>query len=378
MRAALFLWLSPVLCLAQEASSLPTSAPASAPIIEVAPLQPKPTIAAEKRSTFVIDGQIFTGYQAASVSGELRNEFTLERGEVGARYEFRERGGFNFRLESIRSGGGDSFFGVDGDSLVLRVKRAFGYAAIPVGPGVLSGQAGLIADPWLGLMERENEVRPLGQLLAERGRFFVPGDLGASISYSVFEERASFQYTVTNGEGLQQTEQNTGKNSTFLLSITPLRTQRVQASLHAGYRDGSLGVAFIPNHRTMAGFTLGSAKAKAGGEFILANGYEGLGDKKARGVSAWMSATPYLKWLGVLARFDSLQPDTSLVDASQTRIIAGIFADVLTQDRQALRLHLAYQGERFGANAASLPGGSQLLNSDGLLVVLSMQGARQF
>jgi len=323
-------------------------------------------------------GQVFAGYQALfSEAGDF-NEMRLDRADLGGCVTHESGGGVLIGLEAIRSAGPDSLFGVDVDSIVIRVKHALGFFRTELGPGEVLVQAGLVPDPWIASVERRYDLRALSPLLAERGLFFDASDLGASASYSALEGRIAASAAYGNGEGRNQIEQNTGKNLTLVLSGSPLVLDlpggRLDVTLHAAFRDGSIGVGSARNHRLAGALTVVHPRARAGAEIAHARGYRGRGEIDALGFGAWLSGTILDPWLGVAGRLDVLDANTAGAGTAKLTSTVGVFGDLVSQTDAAtpfrLRLHLAWQHTTHGAAAPPLPGAAGAIDDDRLSVVL--------
>lgn len=386
---------------AQVAASQP-SAPASSPVVPAsAPLppasspvepapeaSPAPLVAvapAARAVTLRVEAQLFASFRAASLGGEAQNQFDLDRGELGLRYGLSDKAGLVLRAEAIRSASPESFFGVDGDSIVARVNRAYGFGTYALGPVRLEGRLGLIRDPWIELLETSYPLRPVSASMAERGGFFSPADLGAALYASAFEGRLELRYASTNGEGLRRQEQNTGKDSTLVLSAYPLATATTRIGVHGLYRDGSLGTALAPDHRAAGAVSLSHPRLKAGAELEYAIGFQSQADRRAAGFGAWASATPYWEWLGLVGRVDHYRADTSLEDGAQRTVSAGAsallpmpgLASVAGVPPNGLSLFVVYQRERAEAQAGPVPGASAALDADRVMLILAAQVASE-
>jgi hypothetical protein len=354
----------------------------------VAQAEEPPKEADEATFDVALFGQVFGGWDStAAEGGDTFHELVLRRAELGAGFTHAPSdAGFLINVEALRSAGPQSLFGVDGDSIILRAKHAFGRWRPTLGPGALELRAGLIPDLWINALEAGYDLRGTSPLLAERARLFDTSDLGASASYAAFEGLFVAGIALTNGEGRAQREQNSGKNTTVVLTARPLTAQVLGEqgawALHAAWRDGSTGVASAASHRIALGTTLAHPRLFAGAEYTRATGWQGRGDLIAQGVGGWLNGTLYLPWLGAYGRADHL----SLVGQDESGVWlmqAGLYLDLVratTIERPIfgfpqLRLYVGWSGERYDRLAAPLPGAAGANDLNTFMLTLSARGA---
>ena len=230
-----------------------------------------------------------------------RSEAALSRAEVGLQIGFASNadrlGGQataeafgELRLEAIRSTTPQSGFGVDGDSLVLRVKRARVFGQWHVARATLHAEVGMVADPWLQGLDADPGLRPLLPSVSESDLYQWSSDLGAVVSGQLGPVRATL--AVVNGEGRNFAERNTGKNTTGMLDATfPLgqvAQQPARLWLAAMGRDGSYGPGAARDHRFGAASMLVTSVGSAGVEVVRGLGIAGRGDVTAWASAAWL------------------------------------------------------------------------------------------
>lgn len=327
-----------------------------------------------------LGAEVFSGFVFTNTEAEDFNEFDLTRAEIGADLDWGEHFGGEVRLEAIRSAGPQSLLGVDGDSLVLRVKRAWGKAGVKLGPVAADGRLGLIPDPWIDALQGGYDILGASQTLSERGLFFDTSDLGAQVRASAFDELVELRVAVTNGEGRNQREQNEGKNTTLVVAVRPYNFQlgggEAVTALLFSYRDGSVGVGTARNHRLAAGLTFTSPLANLGVEFVQAEGYLGQDDLNAEGFGLWANAHVWTPWIGLLLRLDHLSPDSDDADNTQRQITAGLYSDLVEprEDRldPRLRLYLLFQDESAGDNGGPIPGAPDAAAAQRVMFLLEL------
>lgn len=307
--------------------------------------------------------QSFGGWEDRLYQGDTFNEFDLSRAELGTTVRWPDVGGVRLTIEGVRSAGPDSLLGVDGDSIVLRVKHAYGFGEPELGPGRLLLQAGMVEDPWIAALERDFDLRGHGPTSSERTGLFDTSDLGATVGYDLLDGIAVVRVSMTNGEGRNEIELNRGKNTTVVASTTPVRFDvlgdEARASIHGGFRDGSLGVARARNHRAFGALTLSHPRGEVGIEFVRALGVPANAAIEAQVLGAWLRAEPIERWLGVLLRFERYDADLDQSDDATTRLQAAVYSDLLRgrHDRHSrVRLFAGWDWVAPDANAPGVPG----------------------
>lgn len=327
----------------------------------------------------------FPSFHATWLPNQDFNEFEVHESVLGLDAGWSHFLGVSLRVEILRSAQPQSLFGIDGDSYIMRLQRAWGYGRYFLWIGWIEGRFGLIPDPWLDAVRPHYRMRGLRALLSESGDFFEQSDLGASVHFRAWKGALSVAFALTNGEGLNRAEQNTGKNSTVVLSLLPLRFlkhqprlwgETVEVGLHATYRDGSIGISSASNHRIAAALTLTSRFVDIGIEYIYAMGWAQIADRNADGISAWLRAAFATRWIGAFCRYDRQNTNTALPDATRQRISVGLYSDLLDahllEGTQRFRLYLAYQYETQDKNTMPLPGIPLLAQAHRVMVLLSI------
>ena len=341
--------------------------------------QPAPPAEAPPASGAVLEGQLFAGYSYTQADAADFGAFELGRAEAGLRGFWRDRFGLEARLEAIRSAAPQSTMGIDGDSLVLRVKRAWGHARPTTGTLPTEVRLGLIPDPWVEAVEEGYSLRPVQPLLAEFGGFFDASDLGAAAVVG-YRDWVRVAAAVTNGEGRRMIEQNEGKDTSVVLTLKspslvlgPLGGHIARG--HVAYRDGSLGPGSAKNSRLAAAATLDGEVLSLGVEGIQADGIAGDGARRALGLGAWLSVAPLPPWLSLFGRYDRIDTDRDMDAASRSLITTGASTAPPLGVPGAWRAFLVLQVERHQAQAAPLPGVVDAVDATRVLLVLATSGA---
>jgi len=332
-------------------------------------------------------GQMFSDLAYTTSDAQSFSAFELRRAELGLGFMKGRTYGFMVNAEAIRSAGARSYFGIDENSMVFRAKQAYGVAAPKLGPGNLTVRFGLIPDVYMEVVESAYDLRGVQALATERSRFYDTSDLGLSAAYSAFDGIAEVRVAITNGEGRNQYELNTGKNTTVVLTgRTPSFTfmsAPARLGLHLSYRDGSVGTSSRKNHRLSGALTFAHPRHFAGFQFSQATGYLGRGDLNARVIEAWANSALYPTWLGVYAKFSSTQTDLSADDSHARNISAGLYADLIessTSTRPVLgfprmRLYAGWSKDTFAPGASVIPGVPSAADSNTFMLTLSARGS---
>ncbi|MCB9653407.1 MAG: hypothetical protein H6729_04645 [Deltaproteobacteria bacterium] len=315
----------------------------------------------------------------AGDNGDPASEFRLDTARAGACALFRTYGGIAFAAEAIRSAGPQSLFGVAGNSLLVRVRNAFGFTEFAPGYGQLTIEAGLISDPWLRTLDAHDALTHESPRVSETAELFSPSDLGIAVAYTILDGRARLRLAVSNGEGLEQDERNRGKNIVGVLSGQLVQLHLLggiaHLALHGGYREGTIGVGNGRNSRLFSAFTIEHPRFGLVAEHADAFGYRDRPELRARAIGVKVYAHLGVPWLGAWGRFDVVDPDLSTAADRQIDAEGGLFAELdddgtfassdsessEDQNRGAsgqsrLRLSIGYHQTNLERNAGPIPG----------------------
>ena len=338
----------------------------------------EPAVASERGTRAELSGELFAGYGARSTDALATNEFELERGEVGIDFVWGEHFGAELRLEVIRSATAQSLAGIDGDSLVARAKRAWGYTDTESRAGRFELRAGLVPDPWIEAVESSFDLRGSGPTVGERAGLFDTSDLGAAARWGYRGGLVDVHAAVTNGEGRNQVEQNGGKNTTVVVTFRPLEFdlagQTARIDFHLAGRDGSTGAGSSRSHRLAAAAALCQPSFGAGVELIRAYGVGDRSDRDADALGAWGNARLYGPWLGVVARAALIDQDRAAAETWERVVAIGLFTDLRDRDGVRFRVYALAEDDRFGTNAGPFPGVSAAVNQKAAMLILVARG----
>ena len=292
---------------------------------------------------------LFVTYRLVSRQDELFHEFELSRVQASGWASYRNLAGVNLPVDTIRSSGSRSYFGVDGDAILPRLKWAFAEAT--PWRHYLSLRAGIVPDLLLQYAEASWGFRVQGPTGLERDALFTPGDLGATVEAALPWQLGSVALQLGNGEGIALREQNNGKNLSAALRIAPLRSRAPDFLLHFLFRDGSLGAGSAADRRGSFGFTYAGPRLGLGSIATLALGYRGIGERRAAHLTTWLRGELPLRF-ALFGRADLLWPELGAGDSLQLRAIAGVAYSLPA----LVRLLASYEGTLpFGALVAQVP-----------------------
>ncbi|MFT3696609.1 MAG: hypothetical protein QM831_25945 [Kofleriaceae bacterium] len=289
---------------AQEPAATQVPAPAPAPATpEPAPVVVTPSPAVEESPSMPrwadpahhkleVDFEMFgTAAFTHPGTGDNLSEFRLDRGELGTVVGLGRSFGAELRLESVRSGAEGGALGIDGDSIVVRVKRAQAFGDFEREGLHLHGALGVTPDPWIMALETDYPLRPLSATASERVLGWPTSDLAALGRVAYGPVRFSVQFG--NGEGLDYPERNTGKTTTGVIEALPLDTAAGRVRVMGVARDGSVGPARVRDRRFGGAATLWTPLISAGGELVKAYGIGDRGDLEALALAGWAELRPH-------------------------------------------------------------------------------------
>ena len=211
-------------------------------------------------------------------------------------------------------------------SLTVRVKYGFVQFDNPTPRGWI--RFGLHQSPWLDFEESINRYRVQGTVFAER-EGLIPGsaDFGASYFTPLPKGFGEVHAGVYNGEGFSQTDPNKYKSVQGRLTVRPLPNRGVLKGLRvSGFYNAGWYAAGRPRRLGIAMGTFEHPRLVATVEHVAAteNPTPTTGrDIDRAGSSAFLEVRQGISGWAVLTRLDVYDPDQSLGNNSQRRIIAG-------------------------------------------------------
>jgi hypothetical protein len=274
-----------------EPAAAPVEPPgAAASVIEgahlleplVTPFAPWPT------QRFYLDLDLVAQGRYLSTPGEDLSDIRLDRGELGARIALGKHGAAELRIEAVRSAIEGGALGVDGDSMIIRVRYANLNGEVTRGKLTIGGALGFVQDPWIRTLEDGYTLRPLSRTGSERLLGWSPSDLSGLVRASFGPVRATV--ALGNGEGLRFPERNNGKTTTAVVEVVPIVRRELRLVVAGVGRDGSIGIARVRERRAGGGATLVTPKIRAGGEVVRAWGLGDRGEIEGTELAAWADA----------------------------------------------------------------------------------------
>jgi len=244
-----------------------------------------PPFAPWSTARLALELELISQARHANKAGANLSEVRLDRGELGARVALGPHGAAELRLETVRSALEGGALGIDGDSMVVRIRFANIGGSMQLGPVTLDGALGFVPDPWLRALEDGYPLRPLSRSGTERLLGWAPADLAAIVRAAVGPARLSI--SIGNGEGQRFPERNTGKTTTAVAEVVAVNQHAVRLSLAGMFRDGSIGVARVRDRRAGGGATLITPWVRAGVEAVKAWGIGERGEAEGLEVGGW-------------------------------------------------------------------------------------------
>lgn len=204
-------------------------------------------------------------------------------------------------VEATRSAAEGALIGVAGDSLVLRVREAYG-AVRPIEALELS--AGVV--PTLTIPELDGTwmMRAVAPSALEASGFASPADLGARARFDFPKQYGYVAAAVYNGEGYTSRELNRGKSFEGAVEVHPLATGALlPLGVFGSYVAGSMGTALARADRATGGLVWQGERVRAGAYVTWAHGVRQVGTRDGLVLSAFVRAEPLARLL-VGARVD--------------------------------------------------------------------------
>lgn len=274
LRIALSLALAPAAALAQNA-----------------PVQAPNATAAGTTGITVRPGlEVFAQYALrltnTDTDTEVTHDFDVPRTHASLTASY-ERARARVVVEAVRSASEGSLLGVAGDSLVVRLREAYGGWLSPR----VEVRAGVI--PTLTLPEIESTwgLRAVAPTPLESTRFMAPADLGVSARVALPGGRGAVAFGAYNGEGYAQREFNRSKSAEAMLLFRPAPSGAL-APLHlmASYALGTSGAGDVRADRATGAILWRGARVRGGATFTWAWGVDDRGDRQGWLVEGFVAA----------------------------------------------------------------------------------------
>jgi hypothetical protein len=344
-----------------------------------------------KDACLTLDGELFTGYRRSSLAGNRKfSEFALDRAELGTQFWWRPHWRFDtgvaLRVEAIRSAGPKSIIGIDGNSLIMRLAQAYGHGAIHLGPIDIGVRFGQIPERWIEQLEKGYDTRGADPLASDRIALFDRADLGGSLTISGWKGRFDVDVALTNGEGRAQLELNTGKNTTVIATVRPLRFRHARAARSpspftactatapsaSGCRLRSSATT-APAPRSPSRARGPSAASSTSAASATRRGPTASPTPSARGPARTPISRGSACWRSTIIPARTSPSPAARSTSSPPRCSRDVFGYVY-RNRRRVRLHAGYQYEGYGPAAGPVPGAPEAANTHRFMLQLTAQG----
>lgn len=231
------------------------------------------------------DAPVFTPYVDAFAEygarwpsdGPAANTFSVPRVHAGVEAAWK---GATARvlLEGVYSTQGGALVGVAGDSVVVRLREAWGGYRWRF----LEAKLGMVRTLLVPELERAFRFRELTPTALESNRILAPADLGGVLLGHLPADYGWVGVSVTNGEGYASRELNPGKNVELVAAVHPLPSGRFWPVTLVGTAVfGSTGVVESATQRFGGAALWSGRKLGVSLSGFAVNGY--LGDAARRG-----------------------------------------------------------------------------------------------
>lgn len=277
-------------------------------------------------------------YELAPTPAAGNNQFNLDRLYLTSEFMPVDKVRFQATLDA-----GDTRNSTGNQVFFAETKYAFGELKDFVKGLYLRG--GIIPLAWIPYEEDLWTYRVQGPVPVDRWGYITSADLGVSFGGTLPSKFGSFQLNVNNGEGYKGIELQKRKELQGRLTITPLAslTNPFSSLFLTGY--GSYGYyddAGLPDRlkaRAIGQIGVQAHALTLVGEYFLARDsnakvkgrYTVSADEvvKSQGFSAYTiinvgALVPAVDGLDVIARYDLIDPDTTVANNNQGLLIAGV------------------------------------------------------
>ena len=257
-------------------------------------------------------------YQDFPTAGVRQNNFSIQRAYINVIGRF--AGGIYTRVTA------DVYTPpapTTDNSRTFRLKYAyFGYT--PSG-STLTFKLGAIHTPWLDWEEALWDYRVQGQMAMERGGYLTSSDFGAGIDYKQGPDKINGQFTIVNGEGYSGGSGDFRKDAEGRLSARVMDTDdssRVGGLRLTGYGQMGKATGGADRNRYIGMVSYRTKQITLAGEFGSTK--DGVVAVTGRVISAFGVYKLTNSKIAGLVRIDITDPNTSVANDKQTRIIAGV------------------------------------------------------
>jgi hypothetical protein len=237
-------------------------------------------------------------------------------------------------LEGVRSASQGALVGVDGDSIVIRVREAFAAWDPVKGLEVAGGMV-----PTLTIPELDGTwmLRVIAPTTLESTGLASPADLGGTLRYTIPDRYGWVAVGVYNGEGYNQQELNRGKNVELGGELHPIvHGPLLPLAAFVSFVGGSEGVDSARTNRLTGGVLWQGGRVRAGVAYTYAWGVADDADQTSTATDVFVKIEPIDRLL-LGARLSYWVRDTG---APSTDAITTIYGSVGWRIFDPLEFHL--------------------------------------
>ena len=236
-------------------------------------------------------------------------------GAIEGDYDDRLRG--RLLVEAVRSASEGALVGVAGDSLVVRVREAYGAYKLFEPVEISAGVIPTLTVPELDGTWMLRAIAPSGM---EANALGTPADLGAKVRVDAPNHYGWAALAATNGEGYAGRELNRGKTIEGAIEVHPLPDGALlPLGFFFSYNAGSIGTVSARADRLTSGLVWQGVAVRAGAFFTYAWGVGQNGTQHAALGSAFLRVEPITRVLaGARVDVDVRDVRTAPADAITT------------------------------------------------------------
>lgn len=261
-----------------------------------------------------------------------------------------------FVFEAVRSASEGALIGVAGDSLVTRVREAYGqWTGLRDGTTrALEVQAGVVPTLTIPEVEGTWRLRAVAATPLEVTGLGAPADLGVTVRFRLPRHLGWVGVGAYNGDGYAQRELNRGKNLEVAAALHPFATLGAAAPLTvlASYVLGSSGTGLAQADRVSAGLLWQGRRLRAGATFTYAWGVADDGARRSWLLEGFVRAEPVPRLI-LGARVLRQVRDTRADDDHITTVLGTVGARIAEPFEAFLAVERVIPGARA---VAALPG----------------------
>ncbi len=276
-------------------------------------------LAAQNPSPLSFGGVGYAQFGAQLDSLSPNNSFDVTRAYLNVLGKF--GGGINTRVTT------DLYSDAD-NAHTIRLKYAW-FSWTPEG-GALTYKFGLLTTPWIDWEEALWDYRMQGPVAVDRNKYMTSSDFGASIEGNVDHDALNFQVSAVNGTGYGAKPATTDRHRAFQARASLRLLATDDGSRVGGLRLTAYGELGAPTGGGTRDRFLGMAsyRSKAvllAGEYVATTD-SAAGSAKVKGsvLSAYGSVRLPSSPVGIIARVDIVDPNTSASNDKRTTLIGGL------------------------------------------------------